>query len=212
MVLNETAVRYMGLKDPVGKTIKWNDKAYQVVGVIKDMVMGSPFEPVTQTAFMLDYGWAAVINIKLNPEQPASASLAKIKAVFHKINPGSPFDYKFIDQQYALKFAAEERIGKLASIFAILAIFISCLGIFGLASFMAEQRTKEIGVRKVLGASVLNLWGLLSKDFVVLTVIGFGYCNSHCLVFSQRLAPEIRIPHGYIMGGFSPSRAREHWP
>lgn len=129
MVLNETAVRYMGLKDPVGKTIKWNDKAYQVVGVIKDMVMGSPFEPVVQTVFMLDYGWANVINIKLNPAQSASESLANIEAVFRKFNPGSPFDYKFTDQQYALKFATEERIGKLAGGFALLAIFISCLGI-----------------------------------------------------------------------------------
>ena len=174
MVLNETAVRYMGLKNPVGKTVKWRDRAFQVVGVIRDMVMGSPFEPVVPTAFMLDYGWASIINIKLNPNRSASESLTKIEAVFRKFNPGSPFDYKFSDQQYALKFAAEERIGKLASVFAMLAIFITCLGLFGLASFVAEQRTKEIGVRKVLGASVLNLWGLLSKDFVVLVIVAFS--------------------------------------
>ncbi len=174
MVVNETAVRYMGLKDPVGKQSKWNDKSYRIVGVIRDMLMDSPFEPVYQTVYMLDYGWANVINIKLNPNQSASESLAKIEGVFRKFNPGSPFDYKFTDQQYALKFATEERIGKLATGFAILAILISCLGLFGLASFMAEQRTKEIGVRKVLGASVTNLWVLLSKDFVVLVVIAFG--------------------------------------
>ncbi|GAB3494762.1 ABC transporter permease [Spirosoma knui] len=174
IVLNETAVRYMGLKDPVGKQMKWNNKPYRIVGVIKDMLMDSPFEPVYQTVYMLNYGWANVINVKLNPNQPLSESLAKVEEVFRKFNPGSPFDYKFTDQQYALKFAAEERIGKLASGFAILAILISCLGLFGLASFMAEQRTKEIGVRKVLGASVTNLWLLLSKDFVVLVVIAFG--------------------------------------
>ncbi|QHV94471.1 ABC transporter permease [Spirosoma endbachense] len=174
MVLNETAVRYMGVKDPVGKQIKWNGKPYRVVGVIKDMLMASPFEPVFQTVYMLDYGWASVINIKLNLSRSTSESLAKIEAVFRKFNPGSPFDYRFIDQQYALKFAAEERIGKLASVFAILAIFISSLGLFGLASFVAEQRTKEIGVRKVLGASVLNVWSLLSKDFVLLVIISFG--------------------------------------
>jgi putative ABC transport system permease protein len=174
MVLNETAVRYMGVKDPVGKQIKWNGKPYRVVGVIKDMLMASPFEPIFQTVYMLDYGWANVIDIKLNLSRSTSESLAKIEAVFRKFNPGSPFDYRFIDQQYALKFAAEERIGKLASVFAILAIFISSLGLFGLASFVAEQRTKEIGVRKVLGASVLNVWSLLSKDFVILVIISFG--------------------------------------
>ncbi|GAB4014186.1 ABC transporter permease [Spirosoma migulaei] len=174
MVLNETAVRYMGIKDPVGKQVKWNGKPYRVVGVIKDMLMASPFEPVYQTVYVLDYGWANVINIKLNPSRSTSESLASIESVFRKFNPGSPFDYRFTDQQYALKFAAEERIGKLASGFAILAIFISCLGLFGLASFVAEQRTKEIGVRKVLGASVTNVWLMLSKDFVILVIIAFG--------------------------------------
>ncbi|RDB05403.1 ABC transporter permease [Runella aurantiaca] len=171
MVLNETAVRYMGLKNPVGKIMKWNGKPFQIVGVVKDMLMGSPFEPVYQTVFMMDYNWAGVINIKLNPALSAGESLKKIEAVFQKFNPGSPFDYKFSDQEYERKFLAEERIGQLASIFAALAIFISCLGLFGLASFVAEQRTKEIGIRKVLGATVTNLWGLLSKDFVLLVII-----------------------------------------
>ncbi|MBB5282304.1 ABC-type antimicrobial peptide transport system permease subunit [Rhabdobacter roseus] len=173
MVLNETAARYMGIKDPVGKTIKWDGRSFHVVGVVKDMVMESPFEPAFQTVFMLNYDWASVINIKLNPTLSISESLAKIETIFRTFNPGSPFDYKFSDQQYALKFAAEERIGKLAAVFAVLAIFISCLGLFGLASFVAEQRTKEIGIRKVLGATVFNLWQLLSKDFVFLVLIAF---------------------------------------
>ncbi|QRQ99792.1 ABC transporter permease [Dyadobacter sandarakinus] len=174
MVLNEKAVHYMGLKHPsevVGKIMKWNGKPFTVVGVIKDMVMDSPFQPVYPTIFMANYNWANVINIKLNPQESAASSLAKVGAVFRKFNPGSPFDYKFTDQQYALKFAAEERIARLASAFAILAIVISCLGLFGLASFTAEQRTKEIGVRKVLGASVANLWALLSGDFIKLVVV-----------------------------------------
>ncbi len=171
MVLNETAVRYMGLKNPVGKIMKWNGKPFQIVGVVKDMVMGSPFEPVYQTVFMMDYNWAGIINIKLNPALSATESLKRIEAVFQKFNPASPFDYKFSDQEYERKFATETRIGQLAGIFAALAIFISCLGLFGLASFIAEQRTKEIGIRKVLGATVPNLWGLLSKDFVVLVII-----------------------------------------
>src|SRR5213078_3172659 len=98
-------------------------------------------------------------------------ALSKIETVFKKYNPGAPFDYKFTDEEYAKKFSDEERIGNLATFFAVLAIFISCLGLFGLASFVAEQRTKEIGVRKVLGASVFNLWRMLSKDFMMLVVI-----------------------------------------
>lgn len=171
MVINETAAKYMNIQDPVGKIVKRGGTPYKILGVIKDMVMDSPYEPVYQTVFILDYNWASVINIKLNPEQSASESIAQIEKVFRKFNPGSPFDYKFTDQQFSLKFSSEEHIGKLATFFAILAIFISCLGLFGLASFVAEQRTKEIGVRKVLGASMTNLWLMLSKDFVILVMI-----------------------------------------
>jgi ABC-type antimicrobial peptide transport system permease subunit len=111
------------------------------------------------------------INVKINPNVSASEALPKIEAVVKKIIPSAPFEYKFADEEYAAKFAAEERIGKLAGVFATLAIFISCLGLFGLASFVAEQRFKEIGVRKVLGATVVNLWALLSKDFVQLVIL-----------------------------------------
>lgn len=176
MVLNEAALKFMGFKSPseiIGQTVKWNGKPHTVVGVIRDMVMSSPFSPVYPTLFMVKYRWANVINIKLKQGLPLRESLAKVAAVFREMSPGSPFDYKFTDQQYALKFAAEERIASLASVFAALAIFISCLGLFGLASFTAEQRTKEIGVRKVLGASVSNLWALLSREFVLLVVISF---------------------------------------
>lgn len=174
LILNATAVQYMGLKEPIGKMVKWHGKYYQIIGVIDDMVMGNPFEPVYPTIFSLNYNWASVINVKLNPRMSATKSLKLIEAAFEKFNPGSPFEFKFIDQQYALKFAAETRISKLSVIFTTLAILISCLGLFGLASFIAEQRTKEIGVRKVLGASVINLWGLLSKDFLILVTIAFA--------------------------------------
>ncbi|MEJ7644734.1 MAG: ABC transporter permease [Chryseolinea sp.] len=171
MVINETAARYMHITDPVGKIVKRNNKTYMILGVIKDMVMGSPYEPVYQTVFMLDYNWATVINIRLNPEKSASESITQIEKVFKKFNPDGPFDYNFSDQQFASKFSTEERIGKLCSFFAAFAIFISCLGLFGLASFVAEQRTKEIGVRKVLGASMSNLWLTLSSDFLLLVII-----------------------------------------
>jgi ABC-type antimicrobial peptide transport system permease subunit len=97
--------------------------------------------------------------------------MEKIRQVFTKVNPSQPFEYQFMDKDYSQKFGYEERIGKLAGVFAGLAIFISCLGLFGMATFMAEQRTKEIGLRKILGASVFNLWRLLSRDFVVLVLL-----------------------------------------
>jgi len=171
MILNQSAVQLTGFKDPIGKIIRKDKKAYTIVGVIDNMVMQSPYMPVQPTIFFVDYNWANIITIRIKPTAPIQEALAKIGSVFKKYNPASPFDYQFTDENYAKKFSDEERIGKLASIFAILAIFISSLGLFGLASFVAEQRTKEIGVRKVLGASVFNLWKMLSKDFVGLVVI-----------------------------------------
>jgi ABC-type antimicrobial peptide transport system permease subunit len=171
-VINEAAAKYMGLQKPVGEIIKWDDKPYTIVGVIKDMVVQSPYQPVRPSVFHISKESENVVLFKLNPNRSASESLKKIEAVFQKYAPALVFEFKFVDEEYARKFGNEERIGKLSGFFAILAIFISCLGIFGLASFTAEQRTKEIGIRKILGASVLNVWTLLSTDFVWL--VGFS--------------------------------------
>ncbi len=175
-VINEAAAKFMGLKHPLGETLHWDNKwmnihqDFKIIGVIKDMVMESPYEPVKPTIFRLG-GNPNWIYIRINPNMNVSDALAKIGPVFKKLIATVPFEYNFADQDYAKKFATEVRIGKLAFLFAAFAIFISCLGLFGMASFMAEQRIKEIGVRKVLGATVLNLWGLLSKDFVQLVTI-----------------------------------------
>jgi len=175
IIINETAANYLGLKNPVGEFIKANNgkNSWQIIGVIKDLIMTSPYSSEKRAFFFLDFKYDAVsqIHVKIKPTASAHEALPKIEAVFKKIVPSASFDYKFVDQEYAKKFGQEERIGKLASLFAILAIFISCLGLFGLASFVAEQRTKEIGIRKVMGASVLNLWKMLSKDFVLLVTI-----------------------------------------
>lgn len=173
VVLNEAAVKYMGLKDPVGQNLNFGkgNKAYKVIGVVKDMVMGSPYEPAKQTIFYIsDTNFDSMI-LRINPAMSSHEAISKIAGICQRYMPSVPFSYQFVDDAYAQKFADEERVGKLASAFAALAIFISCLGLFGMASFMAEQRVKEIGVRKVLGASVIGLWSLLSKDFVVLIVI-----------------------------------------
>lgn len=173
IILNEAGVKLTGLKNPIGKIIKWNDKSRPIIGVVKDLIMRSPYEEIPAVVYFLEYGWSSTITIRLKPTMPVRDALAKIESVFKIYSPAAPFDYRFNDEQYAKKFSDEERIGNLATVFAILAIFISCLGLFGLASFVAEQRTKEIGVRKVLGASVFNLWTMLSKDFVVLILISF---------------------------------------
>ncbi|GAB4028002.1 FtsX-like permease family protein [Spirosoma gilvum] len=178
LVVNESFVKLMEMAgSPVGEILTWSPgwrpaKTYSILGVVKDMVSMSPYEPTIPTVFLIENfnNW---INIRIKPTISASEALPTIEAVFKKLIPTAPFDYKFADQEYALKFSTEERISKLAAFFATLAIFISCLGLFGLASFTAEQRTKEIGVRKVLGASVINLWVMLSKEFLLLVLIAF---------------------------------------
>jgi len=175
-VVNEAAIKFMGLgkqdlTDAIGETVTWEGRPFKIIGVIKDMIMESPYDPVKKSIFFIHPKGGRFITARLNPDGDASAALKNIERVFKKYSPDSPFTYQFADQEYAMKFAAEERISKLAAVFTCLAIFISCLGLFGMASFMAEQRTKEIGIRKVLGASVTNLWQLLSGDFVMLVLI-----------------------------------------
>jgi putative ABC transport system permease protein len=132
------------------------------------MVMESPYElPVPAMYYLAPYKMSN-ITIRINPRLSAQESLNRLSLVFAKYSPAEPLDYKFVDEEYDSRFRGESRIGELAGFFTVLAIFISCLGLFGLASFVAERRTKEIGVRKILGASVFNLWKMLSKDFVLL--------------------------------------------
>ncbi len=170
VILNQAAVKRMGLKNPVGEMLKWNGNPMRVIGIIPDIQMESPYRPISPLTIIFNKGWVGYVNLRLNPDMAASKSLSLIKPVFDKYNPSFPFLYQFADEEYAKKFNYEELIANLAAIVAILAVFISCLGLFGLASFTAEQRVKEIGVRKVLGASILSLWRLLSKDFILLVL------------------------------------------
>lgn len=171
-VLNEAAVKYMGLKNPIGEMIQWGDNGkYKVIGVVKDLVTQSPYEPAKQTIFFLNYKRLNMVNIRIKPSSSASLAVTRIESVFKKYDPENLFQYAFADQEYARKFSDEERIARLTTLFAVLAVLISCLGLFGLASFVAEQRTKEIGIRKVLGASIAGLWILLSREFLLLVLI-----------------------------------------
>jgi putative ABC transport system permease protein len=170
-ILNESAVNFIGLENPIGKTLIWEQKPYTIIGVVKDLLVQSPYAPVRPSLFHLARGQENLFLIKLSPNTNVEDAIGKIETVFKRIDPGSPFAPTFVDEEFAQKFGNEKRVGTLSTFFAILAIFISCLGLFALASFVAEQRTKEIGIRKVMGASVSNLWRMLSQDFVILVLI-----------------------------------------
>jgi ABC-type antimicrobial peptide transport system permease subunit len=176
VILNESAVKYMGIQDPIGKYITDKDEEdivpLKIIGVIEDIIVRSPYAPVKQHLYVFDNdNNGSYYNVRLNEANSVTSNLAVIEKVFKTNFPDIPFQYDFVDEEYAIKFKSQERVASLAKVFTGLAILISCLGLFGLASFVAEQRTKEIGVRKVLGATVTNLWMLLSKDFIVLVAI-----------------------------------------
>ena len=171
MILNKAAADFIGIKDPIGQTMRWSDQPFEIIGIVDNLVITSPYANAVPMIYVFDRNEQGSAIFRLNPEKPTSESLALIEPIYKKYNPDRNFEYEFNDVAFSRKFGNEERVGTLATTFAFLAIFISCLGIFGLSSFTAEQRTKEIGVRKVLGASVYDLWRMMSKDFVVLAVI-----------------------------------------
>jgi putative ABC transport system permease protein len=172
MLLNESAAKAMGFADPIGQIVKDNDYEYQVVGVIKDFILDSPFD---YTRPMVIEGakenWFNVINIRLTDAASIDQHLSSMRKLYEKYNPEYPFEYHFVNEDYARKFDDTRRIATITTVFTVLTIFISCLGLFGLASYMAEIRIKEIGIRKVLGASVMKITSLLSRDFLILVLI-----------------------------------------
>jgi len=175
LLLNEAAVKFIGLKKTVGAVMSWWGHPVTIIGVVKDMVVQSPYDEPVPTIYSLmgpnDAGNDVIVRVR--PSVSTKEALNKIAPIFRQFNPDQPFEYRFVDEEYARKFSNEERVGRLAGFFAMLAVGISCLGLFGLMSFVAEQRKKEIGIRKVLGASVFNVWNLLSRDFVILVFISF---------------------------------------
>ncbi|MFT3678993.1 MAG: ABC transporter permease [Ferruginibacter sp.] len=173
IIINESAAKVMNFKDPIGQVVKDNGKDWHIVGVINDFILQSPYYPTKPMIIEGGQGWFNIVHFRLNTANKTADNLKKAEAIFKKYNPEYPFEYKFIDEEYAYKFKSEQRTGTLAAIFSGLTIFISCLGLFGLATYMAENRIKEIGVRKVLGASVTSITALLSKDFLKLVMISF---------------------------------------
>lgn len=173
MIINESALKVMKFKDPIGKIVKDNGTEWHIVGVIRDFILTSPYTPTKPMLIAGAKAWFNVIMIRLNAARSTSQNLQAAEKIFKKYNTEYPFAYKFVDEEYANKFKSEQRVGTLAALFSGLTILISCLGLLGLAIFMAEARVKEIGVRKVLGASVGGLIALLSRDFLKLVTIAF---------------------------------------
>jgi putative ABC transport system permease protein len=174
VVLNEAAVKAMGFKNPIGQIVNRSPQypGWHVIGVVKNFILQSPYDAVTP---MIIQGpratWFNLIHIKLNNARSTSDNIAAMEKVFKQYNPDYPFEYHFVDEAYAKKFSDEQLMGTLSALFSGLTILISCLGLFGLAAYMAEKRIKEVGVRKVLGASVAGIATLLSADFIRLVLI-----------------------------------------
>lgn len=172
IIVNKAAIKIMGLEDPLGTELDLWGKKRKLIGVCDDVVMGSPYEEVKPMFAVMDDWWGS-ISIRLKKTDDLQASLKTVEDIFRKYGPAYPFEYKFVDVEFQKKFTTINLTSKLASIFAILAVIITGLGLFGLASFTAEQRTKEIGIRKVMGASVPSLVRLISKDFSIMVIVAF---------------------------------------
>ena len=173
ILINKAALDMMNLDDPIGTELDlWGGKR-KLIGVVDDVLMGSPFTPIRPMFAILDPEWIDVVSIRLKKANDLTASIDVVKSIFEKHAPAYPFEYKFSDEEFQKKFTTINLTSSLASTFAVLTIVITGLGLFGLAAFTAEQRTKEIGIRKVLGASVSSLVGLMSKDFSRLVVLSF---------------------------------------
>ncbi|MFC4870691.1 ABC transporter permease [Negadavirga shengliensis] len=171
VLLNETAVKTMQLSTPVGEKIRHAGREWEVVGVVKDFVLRSPFEVASPMIISGPNFWYEIVHLKLNAENDVKHNLTQIEAIISKFTGNANVDFHFVDEEYGKKFHSTARTATITSIFCLIAVFISCMGLFGLASFMAERRSKEIGVRKIIGASVITIVTLLSKDFVKLVMI-----------------------------------------
>ena len=173
ILINKAGLDLMGLKDPIGTQLDlWGGKR-ELIGILDNTLMGSPYAPVGPMFVILNPGWVSAITVRLENNGDLQSSLKKVEDVFKVYNPGYPFEFEFADEAFARKFSTINMTSNLASLFAMLAIIITGLGLFGLAAFTAEQRTKEIGIRKVLGASVSGLVGLMSTDFSRLVILAF---------------------------------------
>ncbi|HEY0434432.1 MAG TPA: FtsX-like permease family protein, partial [Chitinophagaceae bacterium] len=206
VIFNEAAIKRMRIKNPLNQMITKNGDQMRIVGIVKDALMESPFKAAEPTMFLCSTQPQNFLLYRLSPTITTQTAVAQLNQVFARYNPSFPYTYTFTDADYAAKFQLENLIGKLAGVFASLAVFVSCLGLFGLAAYVAERRTKEIGIRKVLGASVRQVWLLLSRDFIVLVMISclIAVPVSYYFLHSWLLNYDYRISIGagvFVLGG-----------
>ncbi len=173
LIINKAGLAIMGVEKPIGLEITMWGRKWKIVGIIDDVVMDSPFSEVRPGFFMLDNMNRNYVTLRLTKTKNTKEALAQVESVLKKLSPSYPFVYQFVDDEFASKYKAINLVSTLATIFASLTLFITCLGLLGLATFTAEQRTKEIGIRKVMGATTSSVVKLISKDFAKLVVIGF---------------------------------------
>ena len=210
VILNEAAVQQLRLKNPLNQliTFDYRKNPMRIIGVVENAIVGSPFYLAGSALYVYNPGWTGAIMFRLNPNTGRQQAVKKIAAIFNRYNPSFPFDYRFADEAFSATYNTEILVGTLASIFTVLAIFISCLGLFGLAAYVAEQRTKEIGIRKVMGASVSQVWVLLSKDFMLLVLISCVIASPVALYYLHNwlLKYDYRISIGpgvFILAGLA---------
>ena len=172
-LLNRTAVKRMGLKEPVVGSAIRDDTTSTIIGVVEDFVYNDPFSAPAPMVIFLSTGEMDHFFVRFRNDDTWRQSLAQIEETVKKHNPAYPFEFRFTKEEYQKNFDEMRSVGQLGNVFGGLAIFISCLGLFGLSAFVAERRTKEIGVRKVLGATVANIWFALSKDFLKPVLLAF---------------------------------------
>ena len=169
-MINETAAGVMGLKNPVGEIVKDGDISWTIVGVIKDFIVGNPQQAI-QPLFVAGRGNVYFLNVRLTGTQSSAAQINKVENIIKKYNPGFLTEPVIADEAYKARFMQSKNVSTIMNVFSMVAIFISCLGLFGLVTYMAENRTKEIGIRKVLGASATVITSLLAKDLMKLVLI-----------------------------------------
>ena len=206
---NETAVKYMQLEDPVGEIVRWGEDNYKIIGVVEDMVTRSPFDPAKPALYILHFGdFLSYVNVKIAGNDPNTieGAIASLEQTFKKHDPNNIFTYSFMDEEHERKFNEINRIAKLVLLFSLVAIFISCLGVLGLSTYMAIQRKKEIGIRKVLGASIQTIWQMLSKQFILLVLLslvialpaGYYFSSQWLMEYSYRIQISFWI---FVMAG-----------
>jgi putative ABC transport system permease protein len=173
ILINKAAMEAMRLSSPIGQKIEMWELQWTIIGVMDNVLMGSGSKEIQPLVMTMDPTWSTTITARLPQSNDLPLAVKKVEDIFKKYNPDFPFEYRFADEEFDQKFSTIEMTSKLAGAFTLLGIFITGLGLFGMAAFTAEQRTKEIGIRKVLGASVASLLMLLGKDFSKMVLLAF---------------------------------------